>query len=132
MFCVQIQTPRDLGPCFKVKLLYYLYIFFPGCYSDSGGRPCSTQQFVVQVNHKRAEPTQAHKVTAEDVDPAHPGSHPLLARPAEQHGQSLHRHLLHVLERMEEDVRSVLRQVQAAGVKAIWKTKRYSANSSTQ
>lgn len=80
----------------------------------------STQQFVVQANHERAEFTDVHEVAAEDVDSAHLAPGPLLARPAEQHRESPHRHLLHVLEGMEEDVRSVFRQVQTADVKTSW------------
>lgn len=76
-----------------------------------------SRQLVVQSNHKRAELTDVHKVTAEDVDSAHLAPGTLLTHPAEQQWESSRRHPLHVLEGMEEDVGSVFGQVQTADVK---------------
>lgn len=61
--------------------------------------------------------TDVHKVAAEDVDSAHLAPGTLLTRPAEQQWESLHRHPLHVLEGMKEDVGSVFGQVQTTDVK---------------
>lgn len=76
------------------------------------------KQFVVQPDHEGAEVASAHKVAAEDVDSTRlaPGS--LSARPAEQEWESPPRHGLHALEGMKQDVRGVLRQVQATDVKS--------------
>lgn len=84
----------------------------------------SSEQFVIQSDHKRAEPTDRHEVAAEDVDPARLYARPLLAGPAEQQRESPRRHLPHALEGVEEDVGSVLRQVQAADVETGWKPNR--------
>lgn len=79
---------------------------------------CRIKQFVVQPNHEGAELASAHKVAAEDVDSTCliPGS--LSARPVEQWWASPPRHGLHALEGMKQDVRGVLRQVQATDVKS--------------
>lgn len=94
------------------------------CPGDRTSGECGVHQFVVEVDHQRAELTHTHEVAADDVDSTRLRPRLLLARPAEKQREGLHRHLPHVLERMEEDVCSILRQVEAADVKAGWKMKR--------
>lgn len=73
---------------------------------------------MVKADHQRAEAASTHEVTTQHVDPAQLTSGLLLAGPAQQQRQRLARQALHVLERVEQDIGGVLRQVQAADVKS--------------
>ena len=92
------------------------------CSRHPADRTRSSEQFVVQANHKRAELTDGHEVAAQDVDPARLAARTLLAGPAEQQRESPHRHLPHVKQGVEEDVRNVFCQVQTADVETSWET----------
>lgn len=84
---------------------------------------------MVESNHQRAEGASTHKVAAEHVDPARLSAGPLPAGPGEQQRQRLARHGLHALERMEQDVGGVLRQVQAADEKRSCQTDKHASGS---
>lgn len=82
-------------------------------------RAGAAHRLVVELDDERAELAHANEVAAHDVDAL--GPRPLLARPAEKQRQRAERQRPHALERVTEDVRNVLRQVQAGDVKTSWK-----------
>lgn len=86
---------------------------------STDGTRSSEHFLVVQADHQRAEVTDVHKVAAEDVEPPRPAPRLLLARPAEQQRESSQGQGPHVLQGVQQDVRSVFCQVQPADVETI-------------